>query len=155
MRAPSDFAKSNRVGGRKHVRLLGVKRTWRLHCEMSASDPKRTSEEILVGLRPNVLPWHDPYSQFYKLDMRYASGRLRSVPPLKGENNASCIAMMVILSFAATSEHVAPQEQLSKKLLLPQNFFYDFGQWRDGECDTDFRADKPNGYQRFKECGFS
>jgi hypothetical protein len=28
---------------RRQCLLLGVKQTWRLHCEMSAFDPKRTS----------------------------------------------------------------------------------------------------------------
>jgi hypothetical protein len=103
MRAPSDFAKSNRVGGRKHVRLLGVKRTWRLHCEMSASDPKRTSEEILVGLRPNVLPWHASIKSVLQIGHAVRIGPIALCTPLKGENNASCVAMMVILSFAATN----------------------------------------------------
>jgi len=28
-------------------------------------------------------------------------------------------------------------------------------EWRDGERRVDFRADKPTGHQRFKDCGFS
>ena len=36
------LAQSGHLGSTKPCPLSGVKRTWRLHCEMSASDPKRT-----------------------------------------------------------------------------------------------------------------
>ena len=36
----------------------GTKRTWRFALQMSAFDPKRTSDEISVGLRSNTLSWH-------------------------------------------------------------------------------------------------
>jgi membrane protein len=37
-------------GHRRECPLLGVKRTWRLRCEMSASDPKRTSATRLASM---------------------------------------------------------------------------------------------------------
>ena len=32
----------------RNIRAVGVKRTWRLHCEMSAFDPKRTQGPFSV-----------------------------------------------------------------------------------------------------------
>src|SRR5262249_53094576 len=43
--------------------LLGVKRTWRLHCEMSAFDPKRTFGLSLNGLR---LDGYDALSKAFR-----------------------------------------------------------------------------------------
>jgi hypothetical protein len=35
--------------------LLGVKRTWRLHCEMSAYDPKQTSVPVLRAKAGSII----------------------------------------------------------------------------------------------------
>jgi len=49
--------------------LSGVKRTWRLHCEMSACEPKRTLRRAIIPDAEAVLGWTG-----FQLD------RLRSMP---------------------------------------------------------------------------
>ena len=62
------LALSGHFGRTSQCLLLGIKRTWRLRCEMSANDPKRTSSIpigrcIRLASRVNIvslLPWMLP-----------------------------------------------------------------------------------------------